>query len=173
MHLLRLVRLVLMMVSASLACSSCMPAKADDGAELYETKIRPILMDSCYRCHSGETEEPAGGLRLDTVDGMLDGGDLGPAVVAGDPEESLLYKAVCYDGLEMPPSEQLSQDVIADIRKWIEMGAPCGPPTSDSESEEVAAASCVLCSDPCSLVAFPVSGIGNWPSFVASYLLLP
>lgn len=180
----RLSQLVCSVLAALMAGCWTLQTRADDGAELYETRIRPVLMDSCYRCHSGEVEEPAGGLRLDTVEGMLHGGHLGPAVVAGDPDESLLYKAVCYDGLEMPPAEQLPDDVVADIRKWIEMGAPCGASSpsesSSSESETSAAAkspedtmNCVLCSDSPNLLSFPVSGIGNWPSFIAGYLLIP
>lgn len=183
-HSHRLLQLLCCLLAGVMSGSREFEAQADDGAELYETRIRPVLMDSCYRCHSGEIEEPAGGLRLDTVEGMLHGGHLGPAVVAGDPDESLLYKAVCYDGLEMPPAEQLSDDVVADIRKWIEMGAPCGassPSESASKVSETSATekspedtmNCVLCSDSSSLLPFPVSGIGNWPSFIAGYLLLP
>jgi len=90
----------------------------------FEKHIRPVLVGHCYQCHSADAEELQGGLRLDLRDTLLRGGDSGAAIVAGDPEESLLIQAIRFDGLEMPPNEQLPEHVIANFEKWIEMGAP-------------------------------------------------
>src|ERR1044072_5689146 len=73
--------------------------------EFFESKIRPILVDNCYEGHSLQTRKSKGGLTLDTREGLLKGGDTGPAIVAGDPEKSLFIKAVRYtdEDLGMPP----------------------------------------------------------------------
>jgi len=92
--------------------------------EFFEKKIRPVLVQHCNECHSAESKIVQGGLYLDTRDGSRRGGDSGPAVVPGDAENSLLLSALKYDGYEMPPTGKLSDAVIADFTKWIEMGAP-------------------------------------------------
>src|SRR6185436_1892611 len=98
-------------------------------AEFFESKIRPVLADTCYRCHSADAGKSKGGLTLDSRDAMLKGGDTGPAVAPGDPEKSLLIKAVTYvdPDLQMPPSSaggKLSDAQIADLSTWVKMGAP-------------------------------------------------
>lgn len=92
----------------------------------FESKIRPVLVEHCYECHSQESEKVKGGLLLDTREASLRGGDTGAAVVPGDLEKSLLISAISYadDSLEMPPKYKLDDAVIADFRMWIEMGAP-------------------------------------------------
>ncbi|MBC8003113.1 MAG: PSD1 domain-containing protein, partial [Opitutaceae bacterium] len=95
--------------------------------QFFESKIRPILVNKCYKCHSAEAIKVKGGLMLDSRDGLLKGGDSGPAIVAGNPEKSLLIKAVRYldSDLQMPPKgEKLSDTEIADLTTWIQMGAP-------------------------------------------------
>ena len=81
------------------------------GIEFFEKKIRPVLAEHCYKCHSAEAEKAKklkGGLLLDTRDGLRKGGDSGPAVVPGKPAESLLVKALRYDGdTQMPPKGKL------------------------------------------------------------------
>lgn len=104
------------------ACGS----RAED-FEFFEQHIRPLLVDNCYKCHSATSEKVKGGLLLDTRDGLLKGGDTGPAVVPGDPEKSLLIKAVRYGDpdLQMPPKDKkLSDSQIADLVAWVKMGAP-------------------------------------------------
>ena len=116
------------------------------GLEFFESKIRPVLVDHCYKCHSKDAEKVKGNLRLDTREGVLKGGDTGPAIVAGDPEKSLLIKAVRYtdEDLRMPPPKKggkLSAEQIANLEAWVKMGAPdprsapaaapAGPPLSD------------------------------------------
>lgn len=112
-------------LSAMLAMLAAMPAVADEELEFFEKKIRPVLVERCYKCHSIQSENPKGGLRLDSRAGMLEGGDSGPAVLPGKAEESLLIQAVTWSGVvsEMPPDNKLSDQVIADFRKWISHGA--------------------------------------------------
>jgi hypothetical protein len=95
--------------------------------QFFENKIRPIFADNCYKCHSQQAEKLKGGLLLDTRDGLLTGGETGPAIVPGDPEKSRLIKAVRYidPDLQMPPKgKKLSDAQIADLTAWVRMGAP-------------------------------------------------
>ncbi|MEY4180278.1 MAG: hypothetical protein RLY70_3852, partial [Planctomycetota bacterium] len=100
-----------------------------DNAEamvFFEQKIRPVLVDQCYSCHSAEAQSNKklqGQLLLDSAEGLLAGGETGPAIVKGKSAESLLMKALRHDGLEMPPSGKLSAEVIADFARWIDSGA--------------------------------------------------
>jgi hypothetical protein len=117
------------------ALSLCVPARAASTAndhkqpskqelDFFEKKIRPVLVRNCYECHSGDVKKAKGGFVLDTKMGLRKGGASGPAIVPGHPDDSLMIEAVRYDGLEMPPSGKLSDDVIDDLAKWVEMGAP-------------------------------------------------
>ncbi len=96
------------------------------GADFFETKIRPLLVDNCYECHSAG-KKTKGGLRLDLKSGWEKGGENGPAIVPGKPDESLLIKAVRYGNkdLQMPPKDKkLAPEQIALLEEWIQMGAP-------------------------------------------------
>ena len=105
-------------------------ASADDltpaQLDFFENKIRPILGDRCYKCHSTLAEKIKGGLLLDSREALLKGGDTGKAIVPGDPDASLLIKAVRYTDpdLQMPKDKKLDDDQIADLVKWVKMGAP-------------------------------------------------
>jgi mono/diheme cytochrome c family protein len=102
-------------------------AATSDQLEFFETRIRPVLAEHCYSCHSAKAEKLKGGLRLDTPQDISKGGDSGPAIVAGNPETSLLVKAVRYTDpdLRMPPKDKkLAPEQIADIEAWVKMGAP-------------------------------------------------
>ncbi len=88
----------------------------------FEQRVRPLLVESCYSCHSAVKQK--GGLRLDSIEAILGGGDSGPALVPGKPGESLLVEAVHYDGPEMPPSGKLAPEKINDLTRWVAMGAP-------------------------------------------------
>jgi mono/diheme cytochrome c family protein len=92
----------------------------------FENKIRPLLARHCYECHSARVEEPEAGLLLDTRAGWQRGGESGPAIVPGKPDESLLIQAVRYDGdaSEMPPNGKLSDEEIAALTQWVKIGAP-------------------------------------------------
>lgn len=91
--------------------------------ELFETRIRPVLVERCFQCHSQRSDPPKGNLRLDSPAGWRRGGDSGPAVVAGRAAESLLISALEYDAFKMPPDGRLPAAVVADFRTWIEGGA--------------------------------------------------
>jgi len=94
--------------------------------EFFEKKIRPVLVDQCYKCHSAG-EKIKGDLVLDTREGLLVGGQSGPAIVPKKPEKSLLIKVIKHEDpdLAMPPKEpKLADNVIADFEQWIRMGAP-------------------------------------------------
>lgn len=98
--------------------------KPDPAAiEFFENKIRPVLSEHCYKCHSSDAKSVKGGLLLDTREGTRKGGDSGPAVVPGNVDESLLIAALTFESFEMPPTGKLSDSVINDFRKWIESGA--------------------------------------------------
>jgi Protein of unknown function (DUF1553)/Protein of unknown function (DUF1549)/Planctomycete cytochrome C len=104
----------------------CADVDSKEGIELFEKKIRPVLAERCYSCHSAQAKSPMGGLRLDSKQGMLRGGDSNhPAVTAGDPTKSRLIAAIQRTGtLKMPPDGALSPEVVADFEAWIKMGAP-------------------------------------------------
>lgn len=104
----------------------------------FESKVRPILASRCWTCHSGETGESKGSLRLDHGTLILKGGDSGPAIVSGKPDESLLYQAVTYQGYEMPPDGRLPSEEIEVLRLWIERGAawPDEPLPEDRKDRE-------------------------------------
>ncbi len=99
---------------------------ADDSTdiEFFEERIRPVLVKSCYKCHSDESKEVKGGLLLDTREGIQRGGESGHGVVPGKLDQSTIIEAIRYEGLEMPPDEQLPESVITDFEKWVLMGAP-------------------------------------------------
>ncbi len=92
----------------------------------FEAKIRPVLIENCYKCHAASADKIKANFVLDTREGIRKGGDLGVAVVPGNLEESLLIQAVRYkdDDLKMPPKTRLSDEVIADFERWVAMGAP-------------------------------------------------
>ena len=92
----------------------------------FEEKIRPVLADHCYKCHSARSKKLKAELYLDSREGLLKGGETGPVVVPGKPEASLLIRAVVYldNELEMPPNKKLPDKVIADLQEWIRIGAP-------------------------------------------------
>ena len=105
------------------------PAENAAALEWFETKVRPILVDHCYTCHSADTK-PAGGLRVDDRNGLLAGGNNGPAIVPGDPETSLLLKRVNHKNANrrMPKEGQpLTEDQIAALARWISEGAKWPP----------------------------------------------
>ncbi|TDU64040.1 cytochrome c [Prosthecobacter fusiformis] len=107
-----------------LALSAQVSAIEPESLKFFENKIRPILAESCFSCHGEEKQK--GGLRVDNLAYLNHGGDSGPALIAHQPDESLLMKAVNYgdSDLEMPPDGKLPEDQIAALKQWIAMGAP-------------------------------------------------
>lgn len=102
-----------------------LPADAADSKkfEFFESRIRPVLVEHCYECHSTGSDELQGNLAVDTAVGLLQGGASGPAVVPGSPGESLLLEALRYESVEMPPKGKLPEQIIKDFEKWIADGA--------------------------------------------------
>jgi hypothetical protein len=101
------------------------PISAQD-LEFFESKIRPILVDACYKCHSRQADKVKGGLLLDTREGLLHGGNGGVVIVPGKPDDSVLIQAVRYldPELQMPDDGRLTDQQIADLTEWVRRGAP-------------------------------------------------
>jgi hypothetical protein len=95
-----------------------------ESVEYFEKNVRPLLVNNCNNCHSATTNSK-GGLRVDDRNGLLQGGNRGPAVVPGDPENSILIQAVLQteDDLKMPPKKRLSAEEVAVLTKWVKDGA--------------------------------------------------
>src|SRR5436190_5399998 len=94
--------------------------------EFFEKEVRPILVQSCQKCHGDKKQE--GGLRLDSQASLLQGGDSGAVVEAGKPDESLLVEAIRYSGdIKMPPKAKLPDDQIAKLTEWVKRGAVWPP----------------------------------------------
>lgn len=108
------------------------------GIEFFESRVRPILVEHCYECHSGQAGQIEGGLRLDSKSALLHGGDSGAVVAPGNPDESMLIAAVSYspDSSNMPPTGKLSDRSIADLKQWVKLGAPM--PHGSTDDAEVA-----------------------------------
>ena len=119
--------LIVSLLAGAASAQASVEEKLDAaGVEFFEKRIRPILVEHCIKCHGGEPDRIRGGLILTSAKEMFAGGDSGVAVVPGDPDASPLYLAMTYEDPEftMPPGGRLSDREIADIRTWIEMGAP-------------------------------------------------
>ncbi|MFM8215951.1 MAG: DUF1549 domain-containing protein, partial [Pirellula sp.] len=107
--------------------------------EFFEAKVRPILVQRCYECHSGD--QTNGGLRLDYREGLIKGGDSGPAIESREPQGSLLLRAIGYQNpdLQMPPSGKLDVSELEILEKWVAQGAPDprdGLPTGSSDKPQ-------------------------------------
>ncbi len=110
----------------SLSVSKAEAEQPSEQTEFFEKNIRPIFVERCYKCHSAESEKLKGGLRLDSKEGVLNGGETGSAIIPGNPEKSLLMKAIRYvdPDLQMPPKKPLAEQQIKNFETWIKMGAP-------------------------------------------------
>jgi len=118
---------ILLLALAATAGAAVTAEPSKEHLEFFESKVRPILADRCYSCHSLEQGKSKGGLTLDTKPGWEKGGDEGPVIKPGDVEGSLLIKAIGYTDpdLQMPPKgEKLTDEQIATLTEWVKMGAP-------------------------------------------------
>src|SRR5580700_9429243 len=98
------------------------PAYAQAPADFFENKVRPVLAENCYDCH---TAAEMGGLRVDSRERLLQGGKSGPAVMPGDPDKSLLIQAVRQSGdLKMPKGGKLKPAEVQALADWVKAGAP-------------------------------------------------
>ncbi len=109
------------------------------GVELFERRIRPVLIEQCYGCHNSH-DKSEGGLILDHRDALREGGDSGPAVVPGKPDDSPLIRALRHQGPSKMPKNgpRLPAAVVADFEKWVSLGAP-DPRDHAPPAEEIAA----------------------------------
>jgi len=177
-----------LLAAVSLLTSACLPVallraetseKIDPaGLEFFESKIRPILAENCYKCHSHESEKVKGGLLLDTKDGVLTGGDNGPAVTPGFPEKSLLVKAIRYtdEDLQMPPKgKKLTLEQVHALEAWVKMGAPdprTGAPTSTAASAAFAKRLDHWAYQPVRMPSIPRATPASWVSSPIDALIL-
>jgi len=114
-----------LLAATSAVHGAATPAISPEQKDFFENKIRPIFANSCMECHSEEKGKTKGSFNMDTRASLLKGGDTGPSIKPGDAKDSLLIKAVTWeDDLQMPPKKKLSAEEIADLKKWVEMGAP-------------------------------------------------
>lgn len=134
----------ILVLALSCAFASLAGAADSEKAAFFENRVRPILSAHCFECHDAVKQE--GGVRLDALEGMLAGGDSGPSIVPGKPEESLLVEAIRYEGYEMPPKGPLPEEDIAAIVRWIRDGAhwpagqePMQPALGDQDAIRAAA----------------------------------
>ncbi|HSH95278.1 MAG TPA: DUF1549 domain-containing protein, partial [Roseimicrobium sp.] len=112
-------------VVSTLAATAAEPTPAQ--VDFFEKKVRPILVDKCYSCHSEQSDKLKAGLLVDSREGLLKGGDNGPSIVPGDPDKSLFIKAIRYKDpdLQMPPKgAKLAAQEVKDLEEWVKMGAP-------------------------------------------------
>jgi hypothetical protein len=124
--------LVLLAFAAGVPCAAMRVTAADAAptaaqSDFFEKEVQPILRENCFKCHSHDADKIKGGLVLDTREGALKGGDSGPAILPGKPDQSLLIKAVGYTDpdLQMPPKDKkLTAGQIATLTEWVKMGAP-------------------------------------------------
>jgi hypothetical protein len=131
--LFRIAPFLIFLFAASVAAA----APSDEQAiQFFESRVRPVLTDHCYKCHSDAAKKLKGELHLDSREGVLAGGKSGIVVVPGHPEQSLLVEAIHYANpeLQMPPKDKLSDQEIADLSTWIAMGVPwqAGPGRASS-----------------------------------------
>src|SRR4051794_30433039 len=109
-------------LAASAVSLAATPEPTAEQVKFFEEKVRPILAENCYKCHGSEKQK--GSLRLDMREAVLEGGESGPVVVPGKPNESALVEAVKWQSLEMPPNGKLSESQIATLTEWVRIGAP-------------------------------------------------
>ncbi|MBS0261911.1 MAG: DUF1553 domain-containing protein [Planctomycetes bacterium] len=146
--------------------------------EFFENRIRPILAERCLECHGAEKQK--GNLRLDSQAEALRGGDSGPVLVAGKPEESLLNQVVGYAfDIKMPPKSKLPEREIADLTQWVKMGAPW-PARDGADAQVKKARSDVITDEQRQFWAFvpprdppiPVVKNKNWPQAPLDHFIL-
>ena len=156
-------------------------ARADEGLDFFERKIRPVFVERCYKCHSTEAKKSQGGLLLDSRQGILRGGDSGPAVTPHKAAESLLIEAISYSGdaSEMPPDGKLADRVVADFRRWIDMGAPlpananaAPAPNKKPASLDIAKGREFWSFQPAQIAPLPAVADRGWPQTKLDYFVL-
>ena len=165
--------------SAIAADPTARPAASATDIEYFEKKIRPLLAKRCFSCHSSKAKSVKGGLKLDSDGALFAGGDSGPAVVAGDPEQSLLIQSIRYDkdaNFQMPPKGRLPAEEIAELTAWVKRGAPFPPDTNPAPQKDggidFAAARKFWSFRPAEEQALPQTKAVNWPQQRLDHFIL-
>ncbi len=146
-----------------------------EATEFFETHIRPVLVERCYKCHSADAKILQGGLRLDTAERLRAGGDSGPVVTPHKPDDSLLISAIRYESFEMPPTGKMPDEVIADFVKWVELGAPdprAGGQATDPNAGKIADARTHWAFQPPQRLAPPDVKTSDWPRSDVDHFIL-
>jgi mono/diheme cytochrome c family protein len=147
---------------------------AGAAGEFFERRIRPLLAEQCFQCHSDQAKKLKGGLRLDSFAAMIQGGESKhPAIVPGKPEESLVIKAMRYgdEDLQMPPKKRLDDQAIQDMATWISMGAPfpggdaasATPLKRQNDGTDPEKAKSFWSFQPIAAPAVPAVKLASWP----------
>src|SRR5262249_18456002 len=113
-----------LLLAGTAASQEAKKPPSPEALQFFETKVRPLLVEQCHKCH-GEKKQ-RGSLRLDSLTAILEGGDQGAALVPGHPEKSLIIKAISHEDkdLKMPPENKLTREQIEHFKQWIKLGAP-------------------------------------------------
>ncbi|MCI0681329.1 MAG: DUF1549 domain-containing protein [Gemmataceae bacterium] len=134
-HLAVVVTVFCIGTSAARAQEPAQPSRAD--IDFFEAKVRPVLVERCFRCHAAQAKKSKGNLRLDSRANILKGGDSGPAAIPAQPAKSLLVHAVSYKDAElsMPPNGKLPAHEIAALTEWVRRGLPFPGPTAAADTK--------------------------------------
>jgi len=157
------------LVSGAEPAATGQPKFSELDLTYFEKKIRPLLHKHCYECHSNAAKTLHGSLKLDTYHGTRTGGDSGPAIVAGKPEESLLIESILYseNSYQMPPKGKLAAAEIAELTNWIRRGAPMPFESTDNAHRtgeiDYAVARQFWSFQPVAELPLPATKQTNWP----------
>src|SRR5215471_12878483 len=112
---------MLLRLGIAAAIAAIAVSAQESSPDRFEKKIRPVLAQRCYQCHSSSAAAPQGGLLLDSAGGIRRGGNSGVVIRPGNPEASLLIRAIRYQdkNLKMPPGGALPPEIVADFEAWI------------------------------------------------------
>ncbi len=142
-----------------------------DGIEFFESRIRPALATHCIACHGPKAQK--GGLRLDSREALLRGGESGPVIVEGDPESSLLVDAVAYEAEpKMPPKGRLQADVLDDLKEWVKLGAPWPEDSPTTQEQEKAPSARSWAFRPLANPPYPLVSDAKWPRTSVDWFVL-
>jgi cytochrome c553 len=142
-----------------------------DGIEFFESKVRPALATHCISCHGPKAQK--GGLRLDSREALLRGGESGPVIVEGDPESSLLVDAIAYESApKMPPKGKLTADVLDDLKEWVKQGAPWPESSPTTQEQEKAPSGRSWAFRPITNPPYPLVSDAKWPRTSVDWFVL-
>jgi len=157
------------MAAAIFALAPITRADAEADQSFFENKVRPLLVAHCYECHAADSKKVEGNLRLDSRMGWMTGGDSGPAIVPGKPDESLLIKAIHYGegASQMPPKGKLPDADIKTLTQWIANGAfdprDSATPTAPTKTIDIEKGKQFWAFLPLHRPSIPIARVNDWP----------